>query len=67
LRADLHIEGVRSALMGMLEGLLRDRLLSSRISYSASYDGADIRKLFLHVLNSFTTNDETLLGRARQI
>jgi len=67
LRADLHIEGVRSALMGMLEGLLRDRMIANRISYSASYDADDIRKLFLHVLNSFTSSDEPLLARARQI
>ena len=31
LRSDLHIEGIRSALIGMMEGLLRDRMLSSAL------------------------------------
>jgi AcrR family transcriptional regulator len=58
LRSDLHLEGIRSALIGMLEGLLRDKMLASRIPYSASFNAEDIRKLFLHVLNSFSTVPE---------
>jgi AcrR family transcriptional regulator len=58
LRSDLHLEGIRSALIGMLEGLLRDKMLASRIPYSASFNAEDIRKLFLHVLNSFSTASE---------
>ena len=65
LRTDLHIEGIRSALIGMLEGLLRDRLLAKRISYSASYDAEDIRKLFLHVLNSFSVNAEPVMSKSK--
>ena len=58
LRSDLHLEGIRSALIGMMEGLLRDRMLASRIPYSASFNAEDIRKLFLHVLNSFSVPSE---------
>ena len=58
LRSDLHLEGIRSALIGMLEGLLRDRMLATRIPYSASYSAEDIRRLFLHVLNSFSASPE---------
>jgi hypothetical protein len=65
LRSDLHIEGIRSALIGMMEGLLRDRMLTSSIAYSASYNGEDIRKLFLHVLNSFSAMPETAAGQAK--
>jgi AcrR family transcriptional regulator len=65
LRSDLHIEGIRSALIGMMEGLLRDRMLASSIAYSASYNGEDIRKLFLHVLNSFSATHETSAGQAK--
>lgn len=54
LRSDLHIEGIRSALMGMMEGLLRDRMLATRSNYPASYNEAEIRNLFLHVLQCFT-------------
>src|SRR6478752_10331751 len=60
LRSDLHIEGIRSALIGMMEGLLRDRMLSGRIPYSSSYTAEDIRKLFLHVLHSFAANPDYL-------
>lgn len=65
LRSDLHIEGIRSALIGMMEGLLRDRMLASRIAYSASYNAEDIRKLFLHVLNSFSATLETSAGQVK--
>ena len=65
LRSDLHTEGIRSALIGMMEGLLHDRMLASSIAYSASYNGEDIRKLFLHVLNSFSATHETSAGQAR--
>jgi AcrR family transcriptional regulator len=65
LRSDLHIEGIRSALIGMLEGLLRDKMLSNRIPYSASYNAEDIRKLFLHVLHSFSATPEQLSSHAK--
>jgi AcrR family transcriptional regulator len=65
LRSDLHIEGIRSALIGMMEGLLRDRMLANRIAYSASFNAEDIRKLFLHVLNSFSPSPESISDRAK--
>jgi AcrR family transcriptional regulator len=65
LRSDLHIEGIRSALIGMMEGLLRDRMLANRIAYSASFNAEDIRKLFLHVLNSFSAAPESTSGQAK--
>jgi hypothetical protein len=67
LRSDLHVEGMRSALIGMLEGLLRDKMLAERISYSASYSTDDIRKLFLHVLNSFSGNAEPIMRKEKSI
>ena len=65
LRSDLHIEGMRSALIGMMEGLLRDRMLASRISYSATFNAEDIRKLFLHVLNSFSSSSEPVKSQLK--
>ena len=38
----------------MMEGLLRDRMLATRSNYPASYNEAEIRNLFLHVLQCFT-------------
>lgn len=64
LRSDLHIEGIRSAMIGMLEGLLRDRMLADRIAYPAAFSGEDIRKLFLHVLNSFSVAPEQARSRS---
>lgn len=61
LRPDLNVEGVRSALIGMMEGLMRDRMLAARSGYSASFDSEDIRKIFLHVLQSFSTSPLTLV------
>jgi hypothetical protein len=49
----------------MMEGLLRDRMLAGRIPYSASYSAEDIRKLFLHVLHSFSSTPEYLSNRAK--
>lgn len=54
LRSDLNVESVRSALIGMMEGLLRDKMLATRSNYPALFDSEDIRKLFLHVLQSFS-------------
>jgi hypothetical protein len=67
LRSDLSIEGMRSALIGMLEGLLRDRMLAGRIPYSASYSAEDIRKLFLHVLHSFSDTLEYPSSHAKSL
>jgi len=55
LRADLNVEATRSALIGMVEGLLRDRMMARRASYPATFSSDDIRKLFLHVLQSFSS------------
>src|SRR6476646_5292492 len=58
LRSDLHIEGMRSALIGMMEGLLRDSMLAGRLRYYASSRAEDLRKLFLNVLNSFSAPEQ---------
>src|SRR6266853_3701474 len=65
LRSDLNIEGIRSALIGMMEGLLRDRMLAARIPYTASFNAEDIRKLFLHVLNSFSVASEPAMSHSK--
>lgn len=50
LRPDLHIEAVRSALVGAFEGLLRDQLLAERAGYPAAYDAAELRTTFAALL-----------------
>lgn len=53
LRSDLNIQAVRSALMGMLEGLLRDNFLAHKAEYPADYDSSEITRIFSLVLGSF--------------
>ena len=50
LRPDLPVDGVRSALMGVFEGLLRDQLLARRLGFPARYTGKDMRAIFAAVL-----------------
>ena len=50
LRAGLHPQAVRSALMGAFEGLLRDQLLAERSDFPAHYDGVELRAVFRAVL-----------------
>jgi AcrR family transcriptional regulator len=53
LRPGLHLEAVRSALMGSFEGLLRDQLLAERADFPAAYDGAELRAAFSAALDGF--------------
>ncbi len=62
LRSDLNIQGIRSAIIGMLEGLLRDKMLATRANYPASYESEDIRKIFLSVLESFSSSSPKTRG-----
>lgn len=56
LRSDLPVEAVRSALIGSIEGLLRDQLLAERGSYPARYDGAELRRVFRTLLEGLLSS-----------
>ncbi len=53
LKPDANIEAVRSALMGSVEGLLRDQVLSRRSGYPAKYSNESVRYVFSTVLSAF--------------
>jgi AcrR family transcriptional regulator len=53
LRANLNPQAVRSALMGMLEGMLRDRFLSDRLGFPANFDLGQLQEVLSLVLASF--------------
>lgn len=53
LRPDLHLQAVRSALVGVFEGLLRDQLLAERVGYPAGYSGSELRAAFTAALTGF--------------
>jgi len=46
LRSEIRLAAIRSGLMGAIEGLLRDRLLSRTSKFPASYDDSDVRSVF---------------------
>ena len=46
LRADLNPQAVRSGLVGMFEGILRDQLLAEKADFPSSANVADLRQLF---------------------
>lgn len=56
LRPNLNPQAVRSALMGMLEGLLRDRFLAERLGFPASFDLAQLQEILGCALASFTVS-----------
>jgi AcrR family transcriptional regulator len=43
--SDLNLEALRSALLGMVEGLLRDQVLARRSEFSANYTLEDVKKI----------------------
>ncbi len=53
LRPDVHLQAMRSALMGALEGLMRDQLLARRAGFPAQYGAEELREAFSGVLTSF--------------
>jgi AcrR family transcriptional regulator len=53
LRPDLDVQAVRSALIGMFEGMLRDHSLGTRGMYPAKYSLESMQLIFRSVVESF--------------
>jgi AcrR family transcriptional regulator len=45
IRADLNLEAVRAAVIGMTAGLLRDQVFAERSEFRASYNSDDLKKV----------------------
>lgn len=56
LRRDISPDVARSALMGMIEGLLRDQMLAQRMNQRTGYSDAQLRQVFDLVMGSFLTH-----------
>ena len=54
LRPDVRPQAVRSALMGMLEGMLRDRFLAERLGFPADFQMDQLQLMFGLMLGAFT-------------
>lgn len=52
IRRDLSTQAIRSALMGMLEGMMRDRFLAERLGYPADFGTQEIAALMSMTLSS---------------
>jgi hypothetical protein len=46
LAPDIHPQALRSALMGAIEGMLRDQMLHRSSRFPATYSDADVRRVF---------------------
>ncbi len=57
LRPNLSPQAVRSALMGMLEGMLRDRFLSDRVGFPADFKMDQLQETMGYALSSFMVRD----------
>jgi AcrR family transcriptional regulator len=53
LRADVDAQALRSALMGMLEAMMRDQMLAKRVGFPARFTSDEVRKVFRLVLGAF--------------
>jgi AcrR family transcriptional regulator len=53
LRPNLNPQAIRSALMGMLEGMLRDRFLADRLGFPAHFDLSQLQEILSLALGSF--------------
>jgi AcrR family transcriptional regulator len=56
LDSSLHPQAVRSALMGAIEGMLRDKILSATSRFPAAFSEADIRTVCFRFLNASLSN-----------
>lgn len=59
LRPSLSPQAVRSALIGMLEGMLRDRFLAEHLNFPADYDLREMDETLTLALSSFTVSQPT--------
>lgn len=52
-KSQVNPQAVRSALIGCVEGLMRDQLLAKTSHFPGNYTDADVRAIFATVLSSF--------------
>ena len=59
LREEVSPDAVRSALISMFEGMMRDQILAKRMGFPVSYDNAQMRRIFRIVLGAFIVSEES--------
>jgi hypothetical protein len=53
IRPDLKLDAVRAALLGLTEGLVRDRVVARRSELSADYTFDDMKKVLKLLVRGF--------------
>ena len=61
----LSVHAVRSALMGMLEGMLRDRFLAARLGFPADFSQEQLREMLGLVLKAFMVSASSVRAIAQ--
>jgi TetR/AcrR family fatty acid metabolism transcriptional regulator len=59
LRPDVSPEAVRSAIMGITEGMMRDQVLSHRREFPANFSDDDYRRIFFLSLHAMTVKPKS--------
>ena len=52
-RSDVNVQAFRSALMGAMEGLMRDQILARQIGFPARFGAKDVRRMFADLVAAF--------------
>jgi AcrR family transcriptional regulator len=56
LKPEVHVQALRSAILGMLSGLLRAQMLARRIDYPAKYTQEEVKQTIEMALSGFLVN-----------
>jgi AcrR family transcriptional regulator len=59
LRPELNPAAVRSAIIGLTEGMMRDELLSQRMGFTSPFNGQDMRAVITVLMPGMVANQET--------
>jgi AcrR family transcriptional regulator len=60
LRGGISAEGMRSAMIGTLEGMLREQVLARRLGLPQPFDDDEVRRVFALMVEAFLGSDEAL-------
>ena len=58
LRSELKPEALRSAIIGMTEGMLRDEMLSQRMGYTSPFNSQDMRSIMTVLIPALINHPE---------
>jgi AcrR family transcriptional regulator len=66
LRPELKPEALRSAIIGMTEGMMRDELLSQRMGYTSPFNASDMRDVMTVLIPALVNHPEGIAPAAKK-